>query len=260
MSKASRRFVLFFNNFSGILCHKYVLNCFKLSPFLVGWNVVQLFLSTVLLLLMFCNQSIMNLCYKTDITSPIAFSSFSKFLIFFAGFMRNFLGNFLVCKNLLRRNRISNFLNACTEFKINKNSFLKIARRSMRNSCLIFIYYLVIFSSQIAYVINHTLLAFVVCFFVTLAYLAQLSFFVFMKNFEMFFVALLDDFREDLKLFLQKSRFERRIFKNLLSKYQKIYELNHEFNEVFGAQVTAQTCCLSMLMTLEVRNLNITPG
>lgn len=74
-----------------------------------------------------------------------------------------------------------------------------------------------------------------------------------MKTVEIFLLACLKDFKHRVEISNIKSKFEADIFYKLILKYQQIFELQQEFNEIFGAQVTALTCCLATMTTFQVK-------
>lgn len=65
-----------------------------------------------------------------------------------------------------------------------------------------------------------------------------IGFNTFMKIFETFFTFLLKDFVNDLKMLQNRAIIDINEYETIVMKYQNIFNLNQEFNEAFGKQIT----------------------
>ena len=78
------------------------------------------------------------------------------------------------------------------------------------------------------------------------------SFLSFLKTMEIFFLMTLRNFKRQMKMLTNNINFDCEAFNLLTMKYHNMFELNQEFNAVFGNQITVITCCVTTMATFQV--------
>lgn len=260
MSKCATRFVLGFHNFCGTLNIKYEDESYCISRLVIIWNLVQV--TMIVLVNAFIasdkitsEKEFLATVVRAELIALDNFSIFSKMLIDCSTFTIQVLSISLCSIQLWKRGEIRKILNMSNEFILDEESQKKLQKVSTRNVIFSLFYFAVILTLQFIMAMKPSVFSIVVCFIFMNPYLVTTSFLSFMKNYEVFFVLLLKQFRRDLKILLRKSHFDDDHYQSLLRKYQKIYALNKEYKKTFGAQMTLVTCCLGIYLTIDVRFL-----
>lgn len=253
MSAFSNRFVVFFYNVSGIHCIKFEDDHFQISKFLVVSNIVKMFVlfSTVILVLKDFN--LFSDLYQIKALSNYGISNFSLVLAVVSNLSFLVSTVFIGFIQTLKSNKVLQFLNTCNQI-CKENIFNNKLEKLIKRNCLLnLIFYLLLASFTISQRTDLKLIFFSIVFILvfSLPQLILFGFLSFLKNFETFFLFLLKNLTSEMKNTLADSG----LVEELIVKYQSIYRLNNDFNEIFGRQITILTCYLEIAVTIQVRKI-----
>ena len=134
------------------------------------------------------------------------------------------------------RNKVEKLVNKILGTTISEENFLKC-----RKSCvwqmveIIFLYSASLFYHYFI-LMEHSFVSFIL--FVVSSYVTSLRlvFVNFVRNFECFIVALMNEFELELENFSHQN------YKKYFKRYQEIYDLTEEFQNCFGLQLTISIC------------------
>lgn len=253
MSKLSQAHLLLLFNCLAITCLKFnrlkrIFEISKLFSILNSLQVVQLLLSTIFVV---GNKTFLHLVYNVDIAHLAKVSSFSYVILLSITYLIQSLACFVCALQFLRRKQIMDLINTCCEFSIGKSLKQKFYR-VLKVNCLVVFTYLINMSCLYFWFMKTSMLSVVAFYVLMYPNLVIFSFLGFKKNFEHFLVILLKDFESDLERFLEKSYFDTHLHGCLVTKYQRIIELNNKFNKYVGPQMTMAVCCLTGILICQV--------
>ena len=256
MSKRALKFVFGFHNYCGFLYLKYRNGRFYTSKLFAFWIILRVVIIITVSIYVTKNEDFKSSVFKKELVKLKNISIFTKLLINISSIINLAGTSFLNIICLWKRKQILNLFNKCIEFTLEEQSQKKFQKTSTRNSLLILIYLFLFLSIKFVTQMKYSVSSIFVSAFLTHPLVVILNFLCFMKNSEIFFVLLLEQFERDLKKFSLKIYFNGQLYQKLIRKYQNIYELNKEYGKAFGAQITYMTCCISVLLTLQVNTLN----
>lgn len=163
----------------------------------------------------------------------------------------------LVLINLLRQKRIASFLNDCVRVEISGELLLRLQRDVTISSSFILFYFIVDCCIQFVTYFKFSFLAIAFNYVEFFPYVIMLNMLIATKNFEIFLRAALENIASDLKSISFGTKADSRRLRRLLENYQKLCGLCEEFNEVFGAQLTAFVCFNTLVFIFRVTITNL---
>ena len=252
MSERALKFVLGFHNYCGILNLEYKNGRFFRSNLFAILNIIRIAILIIIGVCVKTNKDFRSTVLRKELATLENFSIFTQILMNFALVTNVILYLFLNIICLWKRGQILNLFNKCIEFTLEEQLQKKFRNISTRNSLLILIYLFLCFFAQLITQMKYSVSSIIVSFILTHPFFVMLNFLCFMKNSEIFFVLLLEQFKNDLEKFSLKNYFDEQFSQKLIRKYQNIYELNKEYRKVFGVQITFMTCCINILLTIQV--------
>lgn len=194
---------------------------------------------------------------KNDQAMSMLYSNFSKVLIVTTSQI-NQLTTLLIClTNFWRQHQIRDFLNEAAELKLDDKCALKFKNFWRKHLTLMTILFFLIAGTQFVTKINLSILSSFYFSILLYPYFFITAFLSFLKTFEYFFTVCLKDFKHALQMCLSNPVLSSSSYHELTQKYQKMFELCESFNKVFGLQVTLTTCCVSVMTTFQVNNVNV---
>lgn len=231
----SCRYRLYLNsfNFFGVSCFAFDNDKLKISQLHQWLNLLKLPTVLILSILLVSIPSWQHEVLNDDIVYLEHYSLFSKILMLVAIYLQQLSAFWLCAVNYYYRREILNFGNETLSTSISddfRENLRKICLREILifaalTSILTFIQYLTSSNLKPISLLAHVILLYPYC--------ALMVFKCLMKTYEWLFVIMLQDFRNDLE------QCEDAIAcASLLRKYQKIFNLNQDFNNAFGLQTT----------------------
>lgn len=253
MLKLSQAHFLVLFNFLAITCLKFsrkkrIFEISQLFSILNCLQVVQLLFSAIYLV---GNKTFLHLIYKVDLAHLGDISSVSYIILLSFTYLIQILACVVCALQFHKRKQIMDLINVCCEISIGKSLKQKFHRKLTIN-CLVVFIYSINMSCLYLWFMKKSLLS-VIAFYVAMyPNLVIFSFLGFIKNFEHFVCILFKDFENDLERLLEKSYFDTNLYGCLVTKYQRIVELNNKFNKYVGPQMTMAVCCLTGILICQV--------
>lgn len=243
--KVSHRFALFSYNFSSVLSFNYRSQGFEVSTLTSISNCLKLPLAITFSLYLFVTPDFYKKIMVEEIKMIEVFSFFSALSMLFSTLVTMFT-TFTICfVNLKKRNEILKFLNKANllrkcflEKKFSKSFEKSLGKVTILVNSIILIYIVM----QFSYMKNNLSSVFV-SFVILYPFVILLNFLGFIKIFEYFFVNLLQSFKKDI---------DEVSSNELMINFKIISDLSQEFNDIFGFQLTAVTCCNAVMTTVDV--------
>lgn len=250
--KTSHRLVLFSYNFSSVLSFKYIDHSFEISRTQSIMNCFMLPLSIIFTFLLFSSRQLQDKLIDEQASVKETITIISGVTIIFSNFSTMITTLTICFVNLGRQKRILIFLNSARNFRyrmreeIDERFLKKLKKVSLLVNLIIFMFVIMQFSYM-----KKSLLSFVPILLILYPISVFINFLAFVKSFEFFFSALLRNFRMEVEeTLLSKSNMTDIV--QLMRHYNEIYKLNQEFINLFGIQLTAVTCCSSIMTTVDV--------
>lgn len=152
----------------------------------------------------------------------------------------------------LKRQKVLNFLKQMREMEVERNLAKKLETQWKKHFAIMILGSCIMLTSQAFTRFKFSIAALTALVVASYPYVLMSSLLSFVKCFEIFLIVLLIDFRKDLEKSLEVAALDFETHQRLMIKYQKIYNLNRDFLQAFGMQLTLTTCCVTTLMLLTV--------
>lgn len=166
----------------------------------------------------------------------VGVSDFTQYIAIFLICIEKCVPSGITVFNFVERERICRLMNRIMLTSMSTDCSRKFEIVSIRIVCLISAIFMVMASAFVF--LNLTLIAILTMTIVVYPTFVLIGFNTFMKIFENFFTFLLKDIANDLKMFQSQAIFDTNEYEAIVMKYQNIFNLNQEFNEDFGKQIT----------------------
>lgn len=252
MSKVPLSVLVSFYNLLGISSLKPDVYGWKNSSILAMFHVLKMPLVIVFTVCMINSRIIRNLTYKLNFDEFKSQTPFSKLLIIISVEMVHISSLSICFLEFSRRKRIEKFINKMCEVTIDDSHAEKLKTRWKNHFRFISSLFLIIALSQFFTKMKFTVFGFISWIILIYPHMMMSSFLSFVKSFEIFFIILLRDFQSEFENGFKTLALDLQTYQRLLNKYQEIYEVNRDFLEVFGTQLTLMTCCVTGITTLQV--------
>lgn len=251
--KVLHRIGLFMYNFLSVLSFNYTIQGFKVSIFTSISNCLKLPISIMFCLYLFYSPDFFGSFIADTAKFRKAPSHFSDISMLFINYFTMMTSLTICFQNLKRQEEILTFLNKANHLRrLFKEKFKTSFKKSIEKvAILISLVILIYVIMQYSYMKNDFLSIFIV-FQILYPFLVLLCFLGFVKSIEYFFVASLKSFSEEIKEHLSNPNAVDIDSDHLIKQYQSIFKLNQEFNDLFGLQMTTATCCIAVMMTIDV--------
>lgn len=252
MSKFPSRFTLICYNVSGVSSIKMKNNIFEVSKFYAVLNPLVMILAFASSLYVTFTASIHLMVNDTITASFDFYSSLSIIVTVANAYLIKLFAIILTFLQLSKHRNGVELLNDCNQsLKDNKSADVLLQQSKKIMVCCISIF-TVVFIAFTCATTNWTVLSFVLGLLWSFPCVTLLVFMIFTKHLGMLLTTLLKGFRKDFKKLRNRTNFDENANDKLMRDYQNIYDLNQEFNKVFGFQLTMLTCCLTLIIILQV--------
>lgn len=255
MSKVPFRSFFTFYNSTGTLSIKSSNHGLKTATPLALFNVLRIPLVSIFTFFQVTSQELRQAVYKHEFINMEFFSLFTKILLLISSEIIHSTAMLTCIINFWRRAHILRFLQEMFEVTIDDKYVKKLINRWKKDFAIITFIFLTIATLQFLAKLKFVLGSFAVWFLTAQPNIILTSFLSLTKSLERFFVILLKDFKNELRKTLELPTVDFAAYRRLMEKYQKIYNLNRKFRQIFGLQHTLITCCVAAMTTLQVMNL-----
>lgn len=252
MLKSTFRSILPVYSFLGILSIKCDGNKFTTSRFHAVFNLLKMPLVLIFAFFLIRNEGWREEVFRSGYDIQYRGSAFLIFIALVTSEMVQVTSLIICVIFFLRRFKITEFINRASELDIEGKYVEKLTQSWRRNFLLLNCMFWIIAIVQFVTRSQLTLFALVGFSILLHTYIVVPSILSLMKTFETFFLVCLKDFKHRLTVSMEIADFDRKAFHKLIKRYQNIFELNQEFNRLFGAQVTLMTCCVAIMTTFQV--------
>lgn len=233
MSSFSIRCALNFYNFFSISNLKLRNGKFEVSYVLTLLNIVVLPVSLVVS--HFVTEYSDIELYSEEVNAARV-SKFSKISSQFLAIYYLAHSIFFYLIQIVNRHKISRLVNRAADMKLKTNFLNKFKKNCIWKSFLISFALLSLITVQITTIVKISIASFIIVVVLSYKVIVPFAFMSFVVNFEQFFVALLEEFRSDLKQYNPKN------YQKHMKRFQEIYDLIEEFQSCFKHQFTATIC------------------
>lgn len=257
MSRVSLRSPTLILNIFGILSLKHEAGEFKTWRSLAVLNVLRIPFVLFLSSLLASSATLRKLAMKVDIDGYTTYSMFTTLTILLSGELLLVTLLFITFVNFFRSADMLEFMNIVRKLEINEQQARELQQKWNKHFVLMTSFLAIFVTLQFFTKMKVKWISLAVFPTIAYPYIAITAFLGFLKGYEIFLATLLSDFRVSLQLTLSQSKFDHKNYQLLVGKYFVIYELNEKFHQIFGAQVTATTLCVTIMTTLQVNHKNI---
>lgn len=251
MASLTYSFVLFLCNLSGILCYKFRRNVLELSNSMALINALKIILIISVSFFVSFSENIRERIFISELVNLKGYSKFSKLVIVSYPFLSYIFAIYLNIVLMSNRKIIFEFMRRCYEI-LSRENFDELMKLSSKYGAAVSADTLVVILFQIIATINFTVFASVLTVVLCFPIFVLLMFLGMTRIFGKYFLKLLEDFKHELQRFLEKKFFDSQMCRNLMIKHQQIYDLNQDFNKIFGVQLTMLTCGFAFMLTMHV--------
>lgn len=249
MSDAMYKWLVILGDFFGIFCFNVNAKHVSISRILIFANIFKIFLVVWAYWMVSFSIDAENYFAAPDLEEAQGYSPFSKVISVLVVVHEQGMGVFVIIVNLHKRKSICNFLNQVLKTPIQRK--YRDILKSRLKACLGYSVVLWAFVSGFTFVSLFKLefKSFLLFLLTMSPYFAEYSLIFLLKVFEIFFVTLLEEFRDKIKN--RKSYTTKR----MLKRFQLIVDTNKEFQSAFGSILTATTCGLTFTATMQVSSI-----
>lgn len=244
----SHYFILLLFNSINLFCFTLKDNTFLVSTSKAHFNLIKLIFVAALFVI------VMNIApievFGEETVALNNTSQFSQVIVLLLVNIEQATALVMSLQNFYKRTAICDFMNKILEVGISAESQRSLKLVSYKIIGFVSIILAVVFSAVLS--AGSSMLSVVVLFFMMFPYYVLMAFKAFMKFFEAFFLHLLKDFGNQLRSFQKGCREKDESYRTLLIKYDEIYNLSKDFNDIFGAQMSTTTACDVTLLILQV--------
>ena len=248
MSSRLQSFALSFYNFSSITALRYENLRYKISTFSTIANCLKIPILCFMIGLLTIHRELLAECLLPTLMKLENFSSFTKISISIITFLPDLFLVYLFISLLVTRKEIKNLLNNSLTFNMT-NKYLKTFEKLCIHQSLTLLF-VFLMTSIIQYYGSFQFGFIPMIFFIFFLYptLMIFSFVSFIKTFENFIVASLEEFKDDLiKLSDRDEKLKLKMFQELSWKFRHINNLTEKFNKVCGLQITVFISYLTLM-------------
>lgn len=243
------QFVPFYNLF-GILSIKKANNEWRVCRTLAFVNVARIPLAICVTVLLTVNRDLLESTFKLFMESSEV-SHFTKAINMVQMILVHGVTLSISILGFSRRLKILRFVQRISELEIDQKFSLKLLLLWKNHFTTTSILFLIVTITQIVSNLKMSLTSILLFLCILSPYVLLSGFLSIVKDFEIFFAIMLQDFTENLQRFLASSNFDARTC-CLMKKYHRIYDLNKEFQKLFGLQLTILTGYVTMWTTIMV--------
>lgn len=251
-----RQIALFCFNYSSILCLKYANETFKVSNIQAVLNLLKMPFVSMTVAFIYFHEPLRQLFYASNLVALKDYSPFARISISIDIFLLNHTSYLLCILQVTRRKAIKDFVNSILEKSLEEKYFLKFRKYCIKalivTSSLFTIYCIVQFVGAVKF----SFLSIIVSFVIFFPLLVIASFAIFVKFFENFVIAIMKQFRMDLKIVSNRMLLNHNQnvedFLRLSRQHQEIYVLVERFNKHLGLQLTSIVCFFTLMIIFSV--------
>lgn len=253
MVEATLRLILPLYSYLGILSIKSDKNSgFKTSKFHLVHNALKMPLVLIFSFFLLKNPQYFHGLHRNVFYHSEDYSIFLK-LVTITTTQIVLVNSLYICiAQFVKRNEITKFMNHANKIVLNEECSKELKSVWKKEFAILAILFCFICIVQFTVRFKFTFFAVVAFTILLYSYVIATAFLSFMKTFEVFFFICLKDFKCRLRCDIIKTDFNANTIQDLMTRYQEIYDLNQEFNDIFGSQVTAMTCCFAIKSTSQV--------
>lgn len=225
-------------------------NRFITSRIHAVFNVLKMPLVLIFGAVTFRNLHLLNLFFEDNFIRSPRYSDFLKFIVEVTQQIVQVNSFFICMLQFLRREQITLFLNHAKELELSPTYKMKL--KNIWRKFFVQISSLFMITLIIQYLFRGRITLLSLCGFALFShsYVVMSSFLSLIKTFEIYFIICLKDFKHRLSANMRNN--DLKIYLELISQYQKIFDISREFNNVFGTQVTSMSCCVTILTIFQV--------
>lgn len=251
MSRISlNQFVPFYNLF-GILSIRKANNEWRVCWTLAFVNVARIPLAICVTVLLTVNRDLLESTFKLFMESSEV-SHFTKAINMVQMIFVHGVTLAISILGFSRKFEILRFVQTISELEIDQKFCLKLYLLWKNHFTTTSILFLIVTFTQIVSNLKMSLTSILLFLCILSPYVVLSGFLSIVKDFEIFFSIMFQDFTESLHRFLASPNFDARACSDLKEKYQRIYDLNIEFQKLFGLQLTILTSYVTMWTTIMV--------
>lgn len=253
MSKFSKRSVLLFYNFAGILPFKIEENELKISKFVSIWIFVATYLSAIAVIVIMLSPYLSSICFASAIIEYQSYSYFAIFLLTLEICNSQGVSVAICSMQLWKRKTMLNLMKEIANLHNTLDESLKECLRKLatKNILIASTVFTIFFVAQLAF-LKMSVYVMLVDFMLVYPYIVILGFLGFTKTFEEFLTVLMRDFNNKLRESLERDDFDFEMIQMLMIRYRTIHRLSETFNMIFGLQMSTVTFTVAIMTTLDV--------
>lgn len=261
MSSASSRFVFTLYNYSGLFCLRFRDGVFQISYFIMTLNILHLLLSCSLMFLVNSNLLQNFVFLRQDLADLRNFSLFSKFVILLGTTVLQICADCVFIAQISNRNKVEDFVNEALRMRLNEKYFEKFGKTCIESTSLLGIYFIIMVIFKYYTIMEPSLLNVFVYVLLCYPFVVIFSLVSFVKMFEIFVVAYLQEIESDLialptcKLYHNNLTSEREDFLSIHRKYQNLFEFVQKFKTSFGTHLTLSVSFITAGVVFSVNNI-----
>lgn len=243
------KWLIILGDLFGIFCFTFKKGCLSISKVILLINATKICLVPLAFVVLSISAGWDDHYAVVDYEDDPTYSTLLKVIEVVISLEEFVTGLFVMIVNILKRKSILRFLNRVEEVPMQEKH--KSMFKSRVKFCLSYSALLLAIVSGVTFgsAFKHKLSSFIL-FVITMApYLAEFTLLVVIKVFEIFFITLLEEFRESLDLQSFHS------MESFLSRFDLVVNLSKEFRSVFGLAQTFTTVGLAVSVTTQVAML-----